>query len=261
MTPASCRRIYCMTLGHEYSPRWISLQDGGDRVLRLPITAVVAFTDDGPWLLETGIAGEHVRDPQPTAAIYAFGAPEAGTGGEPLLDSLAQCGMGAGDVVGVAVSHLHIDHTGGLRHFEAGPPIAVQGRELEFATSEAGVEEAYWRPDYMGRALHWQELDGDGPIAPGVDAIFTPGHAPGHMSYRVRTRDSGTWIFAVDAIDLQENIDEDMPIGWSADPADAPKRRDSHDKLVRLAADEGARLVPGHCPRIWPALRRPPAHY
>jgi hypothetical protein len=74
------------------------------------------------------------------------------------------------------------------------------------------------------------------------------------MSYRVRMAQSGTWLFAVDAIDLQRGIDEDTPIGWSADPADAPLRRASHDRLVALAAAEDARLVPGHCPVTWPTV-------
>jgi glyoxylase-like metal-dependent hydrolase (beta-lactamase superfamily II) len=257
----ACRRVYCLTLGHEYSPRWISLEGGGDEILRLPITAVLALTAEGPWLLDTGLAAEHARRPERVAAIYAYGAPEVAQGDDPLLDAIAACGVDHEGLAGVAVSHLHIDHSGGLRHFEHGPPIVVQGRELEFATASAGEAEAYWREDYVGRALRWEELDGDGPIAPGVDAIATPGHSPGHMSYRVRTRGSGTLLFAVDAIDLQDNLDEDAPVGWSADGADEPLRRRSHDRLVALAAEEGARLIPGHCPRTWPALRRPPEHY
>jgi len=30
---------------------------------------------------------------------------------------------------------------------------------------------------------------------------------------------------------------------------------------ARPARAEGARLVPGHCPRTWPALRAPPDGY
>jgi hypothetical protein len=74
------------------------------------------------------------------------------------------------------------------------------------------------------------------------------------MSYRVRMQESGTWLFAVDAIDLQQGIDENRAIGWSADPDDAPLRRTSHDRLVALAAAEDARLVAGHCPVTWPPL-------
>ena len=97
-------------------------------------------------------------------------------------------------------------------------------------------------------------MDGDAELTPGIDLLFTPGHTPGHMSYRVRMGESGTWLFAVDAIDLQQGIDENRAIGWSADPDDAPRRRESHDRLVSLAGAEGARLVPGHCPVVWPPL-------
>jgi N-acyl homoserine lactone hydrolase len=106
--------------------------------------------------------------------------------------------------------------------------------------------------DYADPAIAWRELDGDGVIAPGIDALSTPGHTPGHMSYRVRMEDGTTWLFAMDAIDLQEGIDTDTPIGWSAVAEDAPLRRASHDRLVALAAAEGARLVAGHCPVTWP---------
>ena len=106
--------------------------------------------------------------------------------------------------------------------------------------------------DYADPAIAWRELDGDGVVAAGIDALWTPGHTPGHMSYRVRMDDGTTWLFAMDAIDLQEGIDTDTPIGWSAVADDAPLRRASHDRLVALGAAEGARLVAGHCPVTWP---------
>jgi hypothetical protein len=71
------------------------------------------------------------------------------------------------------------------------------------------------------------------------------------MSYRVRDGER-TWLLAMDAIDLQEGIDAGVPIGWSAVPEEAPLRRASHDRLVALAAEEGATLVAGHCPVTWP---------
>ena len=151
--------------------------------------------------------------------------------------------------------HLHLDHAGGLRHLAGHVPVTIQARELDFAlTQRAGRAEAYVREDYELGGLSWRTIDGDAEIAPGIDAVFTPGHTPGHMSYRVRMAKSGTWLFAVDAIDLAQGIREDRPIGWSADPADAALRRTSHDRLIALAAEEDARLVPGHCPETWPPL-------
>jgi N-acyl homoserine lactone hydrolase len=241
--------IIALTLAHEFTPRWLSLEGGGDERLRLPIIATLVETGAGWALLDTGISPAF-RDPALAEPIYRGRGPEIPGDGHPLLAALDAAGLGIGDIAVAAVSHLHVDHSGGLPLLEHGPPVFIQRRELAFARSPAAPAAAYVPDDYAG-AIDWRELDGDGPIAPGIDAVSTPGHTPGHMSYRVRTGDR-TWLLAMDAIDLQEGIDTGTPIGWSADPEQAPLRRESHDRLVALAAAEGATLVAGHCPVTWP---------
>jgi N-acyl homoserine lactone hydrolase len=254
VTEAVCDRLFCLGLGWEAAPEWVSLEGGSKDWLRLPLIGVLAHSPAGWFLLETGC------DPRPYRGVTSdpmFGEhlPEFDTEGDPLLEEMASHGVGLGDLAGAAVSHLHVDHSGGLHHLaDAGVEVAIQRAELEFARERAGAEQFYRHDDYMRDDLRWRELDGDEEIAPGIEAISTPGHTPGHMSYRVRMAESGTWLFAVDAIDLQKGIDTDTAIGSSADPADAPLRRTSHDRLVALAATEGARLVPGHCPETWPGL-------
>jgi N-acyl homoserine lactone hydrolase len=257
---SSCTALYALTFGHEHSPQSISLEGGSDEVLRLPVIGILVRSPDGWYLLETGLNPEYCRDPALFRTIYPFGDPEL-NGTDPLVEQLALCGVDLEDIAGVAVSHLHVDHAGGLPRFVGGPPVTVQSRELDFALSRAGEAEAYWRPDYENLDLRWRVIDGDATIAAGIDAVYTPGHTPGHMSYRIRMAHSGMWLFAVDAIDLAEGIARDRPIGWSADDADIPKRRSSHDRLVAMARAEHARLVPGHCPVTWPTLRQPPAAY
>ena len=255
---AACDRLHCLALGWEMCPEWVSLEGGArDRILRLPIIAILVHTREGWFLLETGC------DPRPYRGatdhdIYRAGLPEFPGDGDPLLEALAARGLEPGDLAGAAVSHLHLDHSGGLRHLAGRVPVTVQARELGYATERAGRAEAYVREDYALADLEWRTIDGDAEIAPGIDAVLTPGHTPGHMSYRVRMQQSGTWLFAVDAIDLAQGIREDRPIGSAADPAFDAMRRRSHDRLVRLAAEEGARLVPGHCPETWPPLAAPP---
>lgn len=241
--------IIALTLAHEYTPRWLSLEGGGDERLRLPIIAILVETAGGWALLDTGISPA-LRDPVLAEAIYRGRGPDIPGDGHPLLAALEACGLSVEDIAVAAVSHLHVDHSGGLPLLEDGPPVFVQRRELQFARSPAAPDAAYVPEDYAG-AIDWRELDGDGPIAPGIHAVFTPGHTPGHMSYRVRTNDR-TWLFAMDAIDLQEGVDGGTPIGWSAVAEQAPLRRASHERLVALATDEGATLVPGHCPVTWP---------
>ncbi len=250
----SCDQLHCLLLGWEYSPESISIEGGSDEVLRLPVIGILVHAPAGWVLLETGIGRATAANPETGGVVYPFGAPDFPGDGDPLLSALAEHRLTPDDLVLAAVSHLHIDHAGGLAHLAGKVPVAVQSRELEFATTSAGLAEAYVRDDYLVPGIEWILLDGDAELTPGIDALYTPGHAPGHMSYRVRMAESGEWLFAVDAIDLQQGIDEDRAIGWSADPADAPLRRRSHDRLVELARTDGARLVPGHCPRVWPPL-------
>jgi N-acyl homoserine lactone hydrolase len=252
--PAVCDRMFLLTVGWEFAPESVSLEGGSREWLKLPLIAILAHSPAGWVLLETGIDDRPYRGVS-EAPMYGTHLPEFDTDGDQLLEEMAAVGVVPGDLVGAAVSHLHVDHSCGLRHLAAaGVPVAIQRRELEFATETAGAAEFYRREDYMLDGIEWQLLDGDAEIAPGIEAVATPGHAPGHMSYRVRMAESGTWLFAVDAIDLQRGIDTDTAIGWSADPDDAPLRRASHGRLVALAEAEGARLVPGHCPVVWPPL-------
>lgn len=255
--PAVCDRMYLLTVGWESAPESVSLEGGSRTWLKLPLIAVLAHSPAGWVLLETGIDHRPYRGVT-SAPMYGEHLPEFDTEGDPLLEGMAAHGLAPEDLVAGAVSHLHVDHSGGLRHLAAaGVPVAIQGRELEFARERAGEAEFYRHEDYMLGDLRWRELDGDEEIAPGVEAVATPGHTPGHMSYRVRMAASGTWLFAVDAIDLQRGICTDTAIGWSADPADAPLRMASHGRLVALAEAEGAWLVPGHCPETWPSLCTP----
>ena len=175
-----CTELYALTFGHEYSPQSISLEGGTDEILRLPVIGVLVRSPDGWFLLETGLNPDYCRDASLVRGIYPFGDPEL-EGDDPLVEQLALCGVSLDEISGVAVSHLHVDHAGGLPRFVDGPPVTVQGRELEFALARAGEAEAYWRHDYESAQLRWRVIDGDAPIAAGIDAVFTPGHTPGHM--------------------------------------------------------------------------------
>ena len=52
--------------------------------------------------------------------------------------TLAAHDLAPDDLALAAASHLHIDHAGGLRHLAGVVPVAVQRRELEFATTRPG---------------------------------------------------------------------------------------------------------------------------
>ena len=255
----TCDRLFCFTLGHEWIPKEYIVAGGGDELLRLPFTSVLARSPDGWFLFDTGTSYEVATTPDIYELWWHWGAPELPPDGDPLLGALARCGVQPQDIMGVALSHMHVDHVGGLKHFSGTTPIYVQRAEYDVAMSETAAAWGYYPEEYAEAELNWQLIDGDATLAPGIQAVDAAGHAPGQMSFKIELADSGTWLFAFDAIPTQENIDLDSPInvGSTDDPGG---RRKAHDRLVALA-NEGARLVPGHCPVTWPTLRQPPDYY
>lgn len=261
-TKIGVRRIICLTLGWEDLPKSVSIfgDTSGERLTE-PVPAVLLECDGGWLLLDTGLNPALIRD----AALYRrFHGGNHGIEailpgpGEPLIDALDVAGVKVDEIVAVAVSHLHNDHAGGLRHFAGGVPIHVQQRELDYALSDHPGPEQHglFRIDYDDPNLRWVMAEGDVEIAPGVTAIESPGHTPGHQSFLVELDSSvggGGYVFAFDAADLTENIENEVAVGGfincSPDDTVAQIRR-----LKSIAIERGYRLVPGHDPVVWPEL-------
>jgi glyoxylase-like metal-dependent hydrolase (beta-lactamase superfamily II) len=71
------------------------------------------------------------------------------------------------------------------------------------------------------------------------------------MSFRVDMGPDGAWLFAFDAILTTDNIEEGRPGGRTSPPGRLERMLQSQDRLIRLARETGATLVPGHCPEWW----------
>lgn len=254
----TARRMFMLHFGAEPSPKSISVRGAPDRIIWCPIIGIAAETEAGWLLLDTGIGRALLEDDAARTGIYASEQQPWGIAEDPFLSALEAVGLQPPDFAIAAVSHLHADHTGGLRHLaKAGVPVFVQREELAFARESAGLSEAYYRPDYVDAGVEWRELDGDAKLAPGIHALSTPGHTPGHMSYRVDLPETGTWLLAMDAADLAENLNDRVPPGPTADPADATRAEKSLDRLLDEAERIDARIVPGHDTVFWRAVGHP----
>jgi glyoxylase-like metal-dependent hydrolase (beta-lactamase superfamily II) len=214
---------------------------------------------DGPRLIDTGINTALVRDPWLHARLHARNhaiVPLLPDGvEEPLVAELAAHGVGPADLVEVYLSHLHNDHAGGLRLLPLGLAVHVQARELDYGLGDHPFPERHgmFRIDFDDPEINWVRLDGDTDLVPGVTALLSAGHTPGHQSFAVRTRGGEGYLLAFDAADLQENIDREIgPGGFVQCAADKPLA--SLRRLKAYAAEHGLRLLPGHCPQAWPAF-------
>lgn len=261
LTEGKVRRIVLLTLGWEELPKAVSVYGSPPELrMREPVPGVLLQTDGGWVLLDTGFNTALIRDPAlyrrffPTVEYV----PVLPGPGEPIEESLHDIGIDVDDIHLVALSHLHHDHAGGVKLFAGKVPVHAQRRELEYGLSNHPEPErnAINRIDFDDPRIDWVLADGEAQVAPGITAVPTYGHTPGHQSFVVELDHSvggGGFVFAFDAADLTENIEQELPIGGfiDVDPADTvePIRR-----LKKLSTEKGFELVPGHDPQVWPAL-------
>jgi N-acyl homoserine lactone hydrolase len=259
---SGAKRVVLLTLGWEYLPKaWSVYGSPPEERITEPVPAVLVEVDGGWVLLETGFNPALILDP-PLRRRYHdsfFGIePILPAGGDPLLDALEREGLPIDAIDAVAVSHLHNDHAGGIRHFAGRTPVHLQRAELEYGLQHSIEAERHGmcRVDFDDPNVVWRLADGDTEVAPGVSTLITPGHTPGHQSFVVSFDPAvggGGFVFAADAADLNENITDELPIGGviNCDPADTV---DNIRRLKKLAEAKGFLLVPGHDPVVWPAL-------
>jgi glyoxylase-like metal-dependent hydrolase (beta-lactamase superfamily II) len=272
MPDAGIRRVVPLTFGWEDLPQTISIY-GGDPSIRLrePVPGVLLQLDGGWLLLDTGFNVPLVRDPPlrerfhgRNHGIYAELLDDPRDSLEVAFETV---GVDPADVVVVALSHLHNDHAGGLRWFVERVPVHLQRRDLEYGLhggrpGDGPEQHGFIRIDYDDPDIDWQLADGEVEVVPGVRAIPTYGHTPGHQSFvvtldpaAVETYGAAGFVLAFDAADLQRNIDEELAVGGFVD-CPPEQTVEAIRRLKAMAAEKGFRLVPGHDPEVWPAFTK-----
>jgi N-acyl homoserine lactone hydrolase len=279
-------RMLFVQFGAERVAAGLSMRGGDNRLGWEPLTGALVETEAGWLLLDTGMAraahddpandesyaaaarvfasdvenlpAAHLNPTPPEGASWTWGLP-----GDPVLAALESVGLSPQDIALAAVSHLHLDHSGGIGPLTAhGVPVALQSQELQFADSgRVGLTDGFRSQDWQPYPVDWRLLDGDAELAPGVWALSTPGHTPGHMSYRVDLPETGTWILTADAADLAENVRTLTPPGSAQGEDEVGAEQQAIGSLQRLAAEAArhdARVVPGHDQVVVNAVRHPP---
>ena len=246
-----------LTATHRYDKSLSTRNHGQGQVIEAPILAYLIETANGRILYDVGCDYSKIADPLQRAIYYdpqnfAFGAPEMQEA-QRLPHHLAQLGLTPADVDVVFLSHLHFDHAGGLCDV-CGTEVHVQHNELAAACT--GIDAAYFDADLAGN-YPWKPMHGEYDLVPGVRAISTPGHTPGHMSLWVELPKGPPVLLCGDAADLQENLLLEIAPGlcWQ-DREDLAL--DSIRKLKRLAREEHAELWPNHDMAFFRSLKQFP---
>ncbi|GAA1698858.1 MBL fold metallo-hydrolase [Mycolicibacterium murale] len=266
----------------ESTPSRYALQVGDIDVLVisdgvLPITAVTMATNAPPaalsaWLQDMYLPPE-VLDWPLNVAVVRSGSQiiliDSGLGTEfpdfPRAGQLALRLEGAGidpaSVTDVVLTHLHMDHIGGLL------VDGLRGRlRPDLRVHLAAAEAEFWEaPDFSKtvmpapipevlRSTAAQFLDvyrnqlrpfeTEYEVAPGVLLRRTGGHTPGHSIVRIESRGEAL-TFAGDAVFQPGFENPDWQNGFEHDPEESTRVR---IKLLHELAASGEQLVATHLP-------------
>jgi glyoxylase-like metal-dependent hydrolase (beta-lactamase superfamily II) len=169
----------------------------------LPITCFVVRTAGLTVLLDAGFGPRSVEwSPTDGQTVRLQGGD--------LPAQLAAHGVGPADVDLVLLSHLHGDHSGWVWHDDAPyfPNAKVRFGRGDWQTFvEDGVAGAN-APGFreLGARGMIELVDSDGVVAPGISALHTPGHTPGHLTFVVSSGGERA-LFLGDAISCPVQIE------------------------------------------------------
>ncbi|WP_219471298.1 MBL fold metallo-hydrolase [Nonomuraea rhizosphaerae] len=218
----------------------------------------------GLVLVESGLGLDDVTRPgELLAAEWVSLVEPALVPGETAVRQLARLGHDPADVRHILLTHLDVDHSGGLPDFP-GAEVHVMAAELKAALAEAPSRR--YRPSHWAHGPRWVTYDGDGerwfgvegvrPSTFSTDFLMVPlgGHTRGHAG--VAVRDGERWLLhAGDAYFHHGELAPDEPrshplmdIVQLDSQVDEPARLASQARLRDLANTHSVDVFCAHDP-------------
>lgn len=224
-------------------------------------------SDDGLILVDTGIGTADVADPARLGRLFATVVRPKLDRQETALAQIEALGYSAADVRHIVVTHLDLDHAGGIPDFPTAQ-VHVHRREHAAAMHPSRRErERYRRPHFAhgpNWVLHredgerWFDFDAVRAVPGGSDDVLLiplHGHTRGHSGVAVRTAD-GWLLHCGDAYFHHGEMQTppDCPPGLKAFQnivqVERAARVHNQQRLRELAAAQagGVRLISAHDP-------------
>ena len=157
-----------------------------------------------------------------------------------LAIGLKRFGLTPADIDLVVCTHCHHDHMGSAFRIPGADLVLGEG-EADFCEEIYGTAETEARLAVMGDLIEVGRGD-ELELMPGVVAISTPGHTPGHISVMADTEDGERVIVAGDTVMTRNEYSARTFSHWYT----ADQLRGLHASLDRLQALGPTTVMPGH---------------
>jgi glyoxylase-like metal-dependent hydrolase (beta-lactamase superfamily II) len=228
-------RLHHLNCGSLDAPLGVALFGNGGllRRARAVMHCVLAETDDGLLLIDTGLGTRDVESPAPFLRLMlALGGAHRSLD-ETAASQVQSLGYGRDAVRHIILTHFHFDHAGGLPDFPQAQVHIYRG-EHEAVTRPRGLAERLpYRVEHWAHGPRWVVHDttedkwfgfeSTAPVLVGsAEFRLVPltGHTRGHCAVALRT-DWGWLLHCGDAYTFHGEVDPENP------------RRAPYQRLVR----------------------------
>ena len=176
-----------------------------------------------------------------------------------LFASLRAAGYQPEQVDEIYITHMHGDHVGGLMQGDqrAFPNAVVRAdkRDADFWLSQANLDAApEGAKDFFRGAMasinpyiaagKFQPFDGGGELVPGITAVSTYGHTPGHTMYLVQSKGEKMAVLGdLMHVASVQFVDPSVTIQFDSDSKQAAVQR---KKVYADSAKQGIWLAVAH---------------